>query len=69
MDKVAHRVVMQPLGDYGIGHAVLDVLIHGQIQIGEQLDLSDQDQVVILRKVLRSKKDRHYKVDADRLLW
>ena len=53
MDKVAHAVVMQPLCDHRISHSTLDILIHGQIQIGEQLHLADQDQVVVLGKILQ----------------
>ena len=53
MDKVAHAVVMQPLCDHRISHSTLDILIHGQIQIGEQLHLADQNQVVVLGKVLQ----------------
>ena len=51
------RVVMQPLGDHRIGHSALEILIHGQIQIGEQLDLADQDQVVVLGKVLQQQAE------------
>jgi hypothetical protein len=52
MDELAHVVWMQPLGDDRIGHATFEILIDGQIKVAEQLGLADQDQIVILRKIL-----------------
>ncbi len=49
--------VMQPLGDHGIGHSALEILVHGQIQIGEQLHLTDQDQVVVLGEILQQQAE------------
>jgi hypothetical protein len=53
MDKLAHEIIVQPLGHHRIGHAALQVEVHRQVQTGQQFHLSDQDQVVVLGEVFQ----------------
>lgn len=42
---VWHSCMVPPTRDHGIGDSALDVLIDGQVQVGQQFDLADQNQV------------------------
>ena len=51
-DEVAHVVGMEPLGDDGVGDAALDVVVDAEVERGEKAGPADQDEVVVLGKVL-----------------
>lgn len=54
-DEPTHRLIAQTLGDDRVGHAALEVQVHRQVQVGQQRELADQNQVVVLRKIFQQK--------------
>lgn len=53
----------EPLQQDGVGDAAPEVVVHSQIQLGEQLWLGDEDEVVVLGEVLEDEPEAAQGVD------
>ena len=53
MDEFAKYIIMQSLGNHRVGDAAFDILIDSQVETRQQLDLANQDQVMVLGKILQ----------------
>jgi hypothetical protein len=66
-DEVGHVVGGQPGDEDGVGHAALDVVVWGQRKRGQETGLGDEDEVVVLGKVLEEQAQAAQVVDLDEM--
>jgi hypothetical protein len=56
-DEVGHVVGREPGDEDGVGHAALDVVVRGQGERGQKTWLRDEDEVVVLGKILEEQAE------------
>jgi hypothetical protein len=54
-NKIPHGIGAEAFGDDRVGDAALDVVIDAEVEVGEQAGPADEDEVVILGKILEEK--------------